>query len=90
VEFGATFWLKDLIVELDPLESRCGGGKERHLTEALVLSSLLARLFRYGRLSHHGGFINLSTGHMSPLPVNPEVWRRIVRQEFISRAKRPS
>ncbi|MGH9567223.1 MAG: PRTRC system ThiF family protein [Candidatus Angelobacter sp.] len=30
--------------------------------------ALLARLFRYGRLSYHGGFINLSAGRMSSLP----------------------
>jgi PRTRC genetic system ThiF family protein len=46
--------------------------------------ALLARLFRFGRLSHHGGFINLSTGHMSPLPVDPSVWKRIAASEIAS------
>jgi hypothetical protein len=39
--------------------------------------AMLARLFRYGRLSHHGGFVNLATGKLQPLPVNPDVWNRM-------------
>ena len=35
--------------------------------------ALLARLFRYGRVGHHGGFVNLATGQLSPLPVDPTV-----------------
>ena len=31
--------------------------------------ALLARLFRYGEISYHGGFINLATGATSVLPV---------------------
>lgn len=31
--------------------------------------ALLARLFRYGKISHHGGFVNLRNGIMAPLPV---------------------
>jgi len=30
--------------------------------------AMLARLFRYGRLSYHGGFVNLATGRVSCLP----------------------
>lgn len=47
-------------------------------TLAYQALALLARLFHYGRLSHHGGFINLATGRMSPLPVDPAVWKRIM------------
>jgi PRTRC genetic system ThiF family protein len=39
--------------------------------------ALLARLFRYGRIGYHGGFVNLNTGQVSPLPVNPAVWNRM-------------
>lgn len=39
--------------------------------------ALLARLFRYSRVAYHGGFINLATGQVSPLPVNPAVWNRM-------------
>jgi hypothetical protein len=41
---------------------------------------MLARLFRYGRISYHGGFINLVSGRSSSLPVDPTVWQRIVEQ----------
>ena len=41
--------------------------------------ALLARLFRYGRVGHHGGFVNLATGQVSPLPVDPTVWSRMRR-----------
>lgn len=40
--------------------------------------AMLARLFRYGRLTHHGGFVNLATGKMQPLPVDAEVWKRMM------------
>jgi hypothetical protein len=32
---------------------------------------LLARLFRYGEISYHGGFINLATGATSGLRIDP-------------------
>jgi hypothetical protein len=38
-------------------------------TLAYQALAMLARLFRYGRLSYHGGFINLATGRVAPLPV---------------------
>jgi PRTRC genetic system ThiF family protein len=31
--------------------------------------AMLARLFRHGELTYHGGFINLETGRMAPLPI---------------------
>jgi PRTRC genetic system ThiF family protein len=40
--------------------------------------AMLGRLFRHGTLVHHGGFIDLANGRMSPLAVNPAVWRRIM------------
>jgi PRTRC genetic system ThiF family protein len=39
--------------------------------------ALLARLFRYGNISYHGGFFNLRDGCGGRLPVDPDVWRRI-------------
>ncbi len=51
-------------------------------TVAYHALALLARLFRYGRLLHHGGFINLATGRISPLPVNPTVWHRIAKRQI--------
>jgi len=42
--------------------------------------ALLARLFRYGEISYHGGFINLATGATSVLRIDPQCWKRIRRQ----------
>lgn len=42
--------------------------------------SLLAHLFRYGMLEHHGGFVNLATGHTTPLRIDPAPWHRIRRR----------
>ena len=49
-------------------------------TLAYQALAMLARLFRYGRLSYHGGFLNIATGRTSSLPVDPAVWQRIVEQ----------
>jgi len=42
--------------------------------------ALLARLFRYGEISYHGGFINLATGATSVLRIDPLLWRRTIRR----------
>ena len=42
--------------------------------------ALLARLFRYGMVCYHGGFINLSTGVGSRLPIDACLWRRLQRR----------
>ena len=39
--------------------------------------ALLARLFRYGEISYHGGFINLATGATSVLRIDSACWKRI-------------
>jgi PRTRC genetic system ThiF family protein len=41
--------------------------------------ALLARLFRYGEISYHGGFVNLATGATSVLRIDPQCWQRIRR-----------
>lgn len=33
--------------------------------------AMLARLFRYGWLSYHGGFVNVATGRVTCLPIIP-------------------
>jgi PRTRC genetic system ThiF family protein len=38
--------------------------------------ALLARLFRFGQISYHGGFVNLATGVTSVLRIDPENWIR--------------
>jgi PRTRC genetic system ThiF family protein len=40
--------------------------------------AMLARLFRYGYLTYHGGFVNLVTGRTTSLAVDPESWTRII------------
>jgi hypothetical protein len=37
--------------------------------------ALLARLFRYGQISHHGGFVDVATSRSVPLAVDPLLWR---------------
>jgi PRTRC genetic system ThiF family protein len=52
--------------------------QEPYINQTLASSALamLARLFRYGKLSHHGGFFNAATGQMTALPVDPALWKR--------------
>src|SRR5580658_8001143 len=53
--------------------------QEPFINQTLASSALamLARLFRYGTLIHHGGFFNAGTGQMTALPVDPDLWGRI-------------
>jgi PRTRC genetic system ThiF family protein len=75
--------IADAAVGEDPLPS-CSAiealeRQEPFINQTLAASALamLARLFRYGRLIHHGGFFNAGTGQMTALPVDPDLWRRI-------------
>ena len=56
--------------------------QEPFINQTLASSALamLARLFRYGRLTHHGGFFNAQTGQMSALPVDPRLWTKTRRR----------
>jgi PRTRC genetic system ThiF family protein len=53
--------------------------QELFVNQAVVTPALqlLWLVFRYGRTQWCGAFVNLATGHMSPLPVDPEVWARM-------------
>ncbi len=42
--------------------------------------ALLARLFRQGEISYHGGFINLASGATSVIRIDPKCWKRMRRQ----------
>ena len=42
--------------------------------------ALIARLFRYGEISYHGGFINMATGVTSVLRIDPNYWKWTRRQ----------
>ena len=61
--------------------------QEPFINQTLAASALamLARLFRYGKLCYHGGFFNASTGQMSGLSVDPDLWTRIGRRYKYSR-----
>jgi hypothetical protein len=48
-------------------------------TRAQRASALLARLFRYGEINYHGGFVNLETGVTSVLRIAPQYWKRTRR-----------
>ena len=41
--------------------------------------ALLARLFRYGEINYHGGFITLAAGATSALRIDPQYWKRTQR-----------
>lgn len=41
--------------------------------------ALLGRLFRYGIVSYHGGFVSLVTGTCAPIRIEPKTWKRIMR-----------
>jgi len=52
--------------------------QELFVNQAVVTAALqlLWLLFRYGRTTWCGAFVNLSTGRTNPLPVDPEAWAR--------------
>ena len=76
----------------DPLPS-CSAAEalerqEPFINQTLASSalSMLSRLFRYGRVSHHGAFFNAETGRLSALPIDPENHRKVVKQRGADRA----
>ena len=56
--------------------------QEPFINQTLAMSALamLARLLRYGKIAHHGGFFNSATGKMTSLQVDPELWRKTRRR----------
>ena len=52
------------------------------VNDALVTSALalLWRLLRHGEIAHHGSFVDLKTGSVRPLPIDPALWKRLRRQ----------
>lgn len=66
----------------DPLPS-CSAAEalerqEPFVNQTLAASALamLSRLFRYGRIEHHGAFYNAASGRMTALPTDPDRWKR--------------
>ncbi len=77
----------------DPLPS-CSAAEalerqEPFINQVLATSALamLARLLRYGTLTHHGAFYNAQTGRMAALPVDPRMWERMRRRDRRANAK---
>ena len=62
--------------------------QEPFINQTLASSALamLARLFRYGKLNHHGAFFNAETGRMSALPIDPQMWTKVRRRNRRLRA----
>lgn len=60
--------------------------QEPFINQTLASSALamLAQLFRYGKLTHHGAFFNAKTGQMSALPVDPALWAKTRRRSLKS------
>jgi PRTRC genetic system ThiF family protein len=56
--------------------------QEPFINQTLAASALamLAQLFRYGKLSHHGAFFNAKTGQMCALPIDPVLWSKTRRR----------
>jgi PRTRC genetic system ThiF family protein len=63
--------------------------QEPFINQTLASSSLamLARLFRYGKLTHHGAFFNAETGQMTALPIDQRMWLRLRRRNHCCRAE---
>jgi PRTRC genetic system ThiF family protein len=55
--------------------------QEPFINQTLAASApaMLAQLFRYGRIVHHGAFYNAPTGRMSSLAIDPEQWAKTRR-----------
>ena len=41
--------------------------------------ALLGRLFRYGTISYHGGFVSVVSGACAPMRIEPKTWKNIMR-----------
>jgi len=48
--------------------------------------ALLSRLFRYGQISHHGGFVDIAHSRAVPLAVDLELWRRMRKRAGLPRS----
>jgi PRTRC genetic system ThiF family protein len=62
--------------------------QEPFVNQALAYHALalLTRLFRYGRIEHHGAFVNVRENRVQPLTMNAALWRRMRRRSQRPRA----
>lgn len=68
---------KDTLPSCSALESLERQEPFVNQTLAYQALAMLARLFRYGRLNYHGGFVNLRNGRTTPIPIDARVWARM-------------
>jgi len=56
--------------------------QEPFVNQALAYHALalLTRLFRYGRIEHHGAFINVRENRVQPLIMDAALWRKMRRR----------
>jgi len=56
--------------------------QEPFVNQALAYHALalLTRLFRYGRIEHHGAFVNVRENRVQPLMMSAALWRRMRRR----------
>jgi hypothetical protein len=57
-------------------DSRFDSAFRELVTLAYQALAMLARIFRYGRLSFQGNLFNLKTGRAAPILVDPMGWKR--------------
>jgi PRTRC genetic system ThiF family protein len=69
---------------LEALESQSPFVNQTLAYQAL---GMLAQFFRRGRLAYHGGFLNLATGRVSALPLDPIQWERLALGDRTRRNK---
>jgi PRTRC genetic system ThiF family protein len=73
----------------DDNEPSCSAIESLARQEAFVNSvlaqhalALLARLIRYGEISHHGGFVDVAASRSTPLPIDARVWCRLRKRKI--------
>ena len=49
--------------------------------------AMVARLLRYGKIDHHGGFYNAESARLVPLPIDPDGWARLKRRKRAQAAR---
>jgi PRTRC genetic system ThiF family protein len=46
--------------------------------------ALLTRLFRYGRIEHHGAFVSVASNRVLPIPISPALWKQMGQRGKLS------
>jgi len=80
---------KDKLPSCSALEALESQSPFVNQTLAYQALAMLARFFRYGKLTYHGAFANLATGRVSSLPVDPTVWQRIMNSPSMPLPTKP-